>query len=453
MLNIQGFDCSATSSLQWKVPYLEEYVSHADVWFAIISITETWVKPSLSEAQLSITGYNLYRSDRIERERGGCCLYIHEALPVSNDSKFDNDYCEVIVCIIDSAKVLVFSVYRPGKTPHEKFNEALEFIYKFLNEKDDSWTVFITGDFNFPNICWDTLTIKPDSHGCTTCAEAFLQLVESNLLSQVIDKTTRTDSSSTANILDIVLTNKEAESIKEIEVTPTSLSDHDLVSIVISDVFKNPHSEENSCNRRNYSELSLDHFNSYNFHKADFDKINNELQNIDWDLIKANCTDQAFPEIFYDTVQSICAKHTPLKKSYKKQKSKYHQACYSINRKRQKVKTRIKALQRLNPTSNRINTLQLQLIQLEKEAKEKILHCRQLEEKKAIDAIKSNPNYFYSYAKQKNSSKSRIGPLRCNQSSSFVDDPQAMADILQNQFISFFSDPQNSQINTTLGGT
>ena len=70
MLNIQGCDCSATSSLQWKVPYLEEYVTNAAEWFAIISITETWVKPPLTKAQLSIAGYNIYRSDRMERERG-----------------------------------------------------------------------------------------------------------------------------------------------------------------------------------------------------------------------------------------------------------------------------------------------------------------------------------------------------------------------------------------------
>ena len=153
--------------------------------------------------------------------------------------------------------------------------------------------------------------------------------------------------------------------------------------------------------------------------------------------------------MFHHTVLSICSKHTPLKNNHKKQKSIYHKACYSINRRRRKVKNRIKALQRLNPSSNRIKVLQAQLISLEKEAQEKILNCQQLEEKKAIEAIKSNPNYFYSYAKKKSYSKSRIGPLRCVQSNSdiFVDDPKDMADILQKQFISVFSNPQNVQMN------
>ena len=108
----------------------------------------------------------------------------------------------------------------------------------------------------------------------------------------------------------------------------------------------------------------------------------------------------------------------------------------------------MKAIQNLNPNSNRISLLQNQLIQLEKEAKEKILQCKQMEEKRAIYAIKSNPNYFYSYAKHNRSAKSRIGPLRDQQLGTevYVDDPKMMADILQNQFISVFSDPKHTQI-------
>ena len=165
---------------------------------------------------------------------------------------------------ISSEKTLVFSVYRPGDTPHDKFNEAVDFIRLHLDAKGDDWTVFITGDFNFPNINWDTLSIKSNSHGCTVCAKTLLQLVESFLLTQVVDKPTRTASGDTANILDIVLTNRESETIKEIDVTPTTLSDHDFVSIVIPDIIRNP-SSRRCTNNRNSKELPLDHFNSFDF--------------------------------------------------------------------------------------------------------------------------------------------------------------------------------------------
>ena len=83
---------------------------------------------------------------------------------------------------------------------------------------------------------------------------------------------------------------------------------------------------------------------------------------------------------------------------------------------------------------------------LEKEAHEKIILLKKKEEKEVIAALKDNPKYFYSYAKKKSSTKCRIGPLHetGGNSETFTDDPKCMADILQNQFISVFSDPNKT---------
>ena len=97
--------------------HFEEFVNQSVEWYPIISITETWLKPHVTDAQLHITGYNIYRSDRCHRGRGGSCLYIHESYIVSENFKFDNGYCEVVACVKDSAKSIIFSVYRPGDTP------------------------------------------------------------------------------------------------------------------------------------------------------------------------------------------------------------------------------------------------------------------------------------------------------------------------------------------------
>ena len=128
MLNIYGMDCSASSSLKWKVPYIEDFVNQSIKWYPIISITETWLKPHITDAQLHITGYNIYRSDRCHRDRGGSCLYIHESHIVSENFKFDNGYCEVVACVMDSAKSIIFSVYRPGDTPHQNFLGIVDYI-------------------------------------------------------------------------------------------------------------------------------------------------------------------------------------------------------------------------------------------------------------------------------------------------------------------------------------
>ena len=59
--------------------------------------------------------------------------------------------------------------------------------------------------------------------------------------------------------------------------------------------------------------------------------------------------------------------------------------------------------------------------------------------------MRSNPKAFYSYAKKRNISKSKIGPLRDYENGDvYCDDPKGMADILQKQLISVFSDPSNA---------
>ena len=223
---------------------------------------------------------------------------------------------------------------------------------------------------------------------------------QSFLLKLLKKQLVRTASADTANILDLVITNN-TEIIKEVEISRTTLSDHDLVSVILSDNFQQC-SKRSSHSKSNCHKPELSGFNAYNFLKADYDKINNDLQELNWDSIKQNSSDETFPEVFHDTILSICAKYTPLKQTHQKPKrSKYAKVCYAINRKRRKIKNRIKALQHLNPTSNMIKALQRKLLNLEKEAQDKILHCKQMEERKAITAIKANPQYFFSYSKQK----------------------------------------------------
>ena len=376
-------------------------------------------------------------------------MYIRDNIIVSDVSKYDDDYYEVIHCTLKNLKTLVFSVYRPGDTPHKKFSDVINFIQSCIDSYDNSWTIIITGDFNFPNICWKTLSIiNTTSNGCKSCAEVLLQFMECNLLNQIVDQPTRMDESGAKNILDLVITNK-TDMFCELEVVPTTLSDHELASFIVSNDLQAPRSLKNEADI-NAPSVSSQSFSSLNFQKADFEKVNNELKNVDWDLLRSSNSFADFPIVFYNTVLSICCKYTPLKKvSFKSRRSKYYKVCYSINRKRRKVKARIKAIKALHPHSESIILLQSKLVSLELEAQDKIKNFKHSEEKRALEAMKNNSKYFYSYAKQNKDCTTKIGPLRDPESSSnnvFHDDPKSMADILQKQFISVFSDPSNPAI-------
>ena len=46
----------------------------------IIGITESWATPDISDAELGMTGYVMFRKDRIGRRGGGVILYIKESI-------------------------------------------------------------------------------------------------------------------------------------------------------------------------------------------------------------------------------------------------------------------------------------------------------------------------------------------------------------------------------------
>lgn len=171
----------------------------------------------------------------------------------------------------------------------------------------------ITGDLNFPNIDWNTLEVKTDRGSCKTCAEDLLSFMNQHFLSQVVDKPTRVANENTANTLDIIITNR-VDCIIDIDIQQTSLSDHDLVTAILSNDFatskltpksRPPVHHENSLS-------------SLNFHKADFCKINEELQTVDWENLKDSFPAIEFPVRFYHRIWQICSKHTPLKDYCKK---------------------------------------------------------------------------------------------------------------------------------------
>ncbi|CAL8284390.1 unnamed protein product [Gadus morhua 'NCC'] len=59
-----------------------------------------------------------------------------------------------------------------------------------------------------------------------------------------------------------------------------------------------------------------------------------------------------------------------------------------------------------------------------------------------------NPRFFFSYAKKYSKLRSNVGPLR-NSNNDLENNPKVMADILQRQYVSVFSDPSNPNLKDT----
>ena len=82
------------------------------------------------------------------------------------------------------------------------------------------------------------------------------------------------------------------------------------------------------------------------------------------------------------------------------------------------------------------------LVEIHDQIKQSIKTEALKSEAEAISKIKTDPKYFYSYSNQKMKCKSGIGPL-IDAEGTLQHDDKVMADILQNQFCSVFSDTNN----------
>ena len=65
-------------------------------------------------------------------------------------------------------------------------------------------------------------------------------------------------------------------------------------------------------------------------------------------------------------------------------------------------------------------------------------------EEQAAAKVKSNPKYFYSYAKKFSKKKSNISML-FDENNNIRSHPKEMADLLQDQFLYVFSDPSKTE--------
>ena len=120
-----------------------------------ICVTESHLNPSILDAEISIPGFSVYRSDRRYRSHGGVVTWLRSDLAVKREHRFSNSVCDTLSLYIPSINLVLVNFYRPPDTSLDEFREALEDIsnlVKLLEEQEGiaSPTVTLTGDFNFP---------------------------------------------------------------------------------------------------------------------------------------------------------------------------------------------------------------------------------------------------------------------------------------------------------------
>jgi hypothetical protein len=437
MLNIQSMNPSASSTARWKVHNLKSIVSaelQKDHCIPFIALTETWLKSYHADAQLHIPGYVVSRCDRENRVGGGVLLYSHANIPLSDYEVHDDKVCQAVFCRFETIKTCITVLYRPPNASSSSSTALFDFVKKQINQlNDENYQLCIMGDFNLPRIDWNSGTT--DSGGSSDeniAGEALLSFMSNCFLNQYVVSPTRGD-----NILDIFLCNED-RLVTNVSCSPTDMSDHSLVDIMIS---YNPANADDTKHSKTFDENS---FRSLDFSNANFEEISEKLRLVDWTNLRSVCTFEEFPAVFTEKLFEICHSTVPPKKRSSTGRPK---ALNALRRRKGRLKSRMTALISKNGDPQHIQSVKNQLALICYDMKEAINKSLDLQEQKAVQKVKTNPKFFYSYAKSFSRIKSSISML-FNNDDQIVTDKTKMADLLQDQFTSVFSDPNSPHVQS-----
>ena len=238
---------------------------------SFVAITETWLNNTVPDSLLDQSNlYSVFRHDRPSRG-GAVCLLISNLfrciqIPVELDLIGVEIVCVDIYCKHELIRIIV--CYRStslARASIELNNRLVHCINKLSHVRH---SVLLVGDFNLPHINWYTNHIPKD-----LMHQTFLECFSCNGFSQLNNFSTRGDA-----ILDLVLTN-EPNLIGNIEIqAPLGAGDHDIILFPLIILPSHlPDSSHTTDPVRNFA-------------KCNFDLINSDLDQIDWNVVFSGCT-------------------------------------------------------------------------------------------------------------------------------------------------------------------
>ena len=429
LINIQSINPSASSQCRWKIHELEALIRDErehNKFPAFIALTETWLDPHIANAQVQLDHYDITRTDRGERVGGGVMLYSHESIPVTDTRSYDDGTCQGIFCEFATIDVYIILIYRPPQACTPSFSKVIGFIKECVAAAADLSRICLLGDFNFPYIDWSTGTVNSGPGlQMQSSAASFLQLLSELFLSQLVSVPTRYN-----NILDLFITNHPFL-VTSIESIDSMLSDHRIVYIQTSlttDSFRD-------------RKMVLDpgDFGVYDFERGAFESLNRDLLEVDWIDLHSSCNIEEFPVLFTFILKQLCEIHIPKRK----RRTGKPKLANALRRRKGRLVKRYKKMKSLG-NEEQIRRIETKIHLISYEIKD--VYSQDLDKREiyAISNIKENPKAFFRYAKAHSSINSSIAMLT-NEDGMAISDDTSKANMLQEQFCSVYSRPDDVQ--------
>ena len=217
----------------------------------IVGITESWISTDTTdfEGEFEISGYKVFKKDRIGKKGGGVLLYVREWLnPVDCELVSEHEMLGVVLKNLKK-ELRLYLVYRP---PHQAI-EKDESLYRTLSTAIKDKFCIVAGDFNCPKVNWKDRTADVEG-------SRLLDFASEELLTQWVDEATRGN-----NVLDLVFSSED-DMISNLTVQEKlGKSDHNIVKFEI---------------KTNFSK-KIKSFKKPDFRNANFEMLRSEIREMD----------------------------------------------------------------------------------------------------------------------------------------------------------------------------
>ena len=325
VFNVQGL-CPQTKPS--KMPYIRDILFDKNQ--AFIGLTETWLSENHLKAELDITGYFMFKSDR-KRENskrgrlsGGVCLYAREDLASTFKLviQFSNGVVEMLADHSKCLNLCIIIVYRqPDQQNNHRslathFKQAICEINEYLSSIQGVLPhLILAGNFNLPHGNWSgglsSRSIVGDER---KMADSLIELSINFGLSQCITSPTHMH----GNTLDLVFVNNGylCHHSKCLEVIP-SVSHHRIVEVHSTFPFNKK--IEQKIHPPPYK--GMHKFNFFD-NNIKWDAVNVAFESCDWEEVFTELNIDNMVDKFVEITEIVCSNHIPTKLVLHKSKSK-----------------------------------------------------------------------------------------------------------------------------------
>ena len=372
----------------------------------IVGITESWIHTNTRdfEGEFEISGYRMFKKDRIGKEGGGVLIYIRDYLdPIDCKLETDHEIAGVYLNKLDK-RLHIFIVYRP---PHQ-CSEKDESLYSSLRNIISNKLCIVAGDFNC-TVNWQVGSA--DNEG-----KRLLDFASEEYLTQWVDKPTRGN-----NVLDLVFSSEDNMISNVCVGEKLGKSDHYMVRFEIEASF--------SRSERLFAKP--------NFKRANFRRMRSEVEEIAVsEEIEVEGKWQSF-KTKYIKAQSNCIPQMKINTSRTDQPKWFNRDIGKAIRDRQKAYKLSK--EQPNEATTKVHIQKCREVS-------KLIRKTKLEYEDRIAAVvKENPKAFFAHVNSRKPVKSTLGPLK-DQNERIISSDEGMASILNEYFCTVYTEEDTSTI-------